>query len=288
MRRSAVLVAFLLVTFVWSWTLWALAAWLELPGAAAEVLIVAGRFGPSLAAIAVTVAAAGRSGLTGLLAPLRRWRAPAPIWWLVVAGPVVIVLAAIGLAALLGTPPGPFNDPATAYLVLPAFLLILVFGGPLGEELGWRGFALDRLQARAGPVPASLLLGLVWGLWHLPLFLDPGQVQASLPPVLYLGQTTTTAVFYTWLWNRTRSLPIVLVLHTMTNLAAGVFPLLAPEAPNDLAFGLAIALAGLGALALIGGTHRRLGYERARVAAPTSTVTRRGRAPAQRRPPQAS
>ncbi len=275
MRRSSALIAFLLATCTWSWTLWALAAWLELPDTVAEVLIVAGRFGPSLAAIGVTVAAAGRCGLAGLLAPLRRWRAPAPIWSLVVAGPVVVVLAAIGLAALLGTPPGPFNDPGTAYLVLPAFLLILVFGGPLGEELGWRGFALDRLQSRAGPVPASLLLGLVWGLWHLPLFLDPGQVQASLPPLLYLGQAIATAVLYTWLWNRTRSLPVVLVLHTMTNLAAGVFPLLAPEAPNDLAFGLAIALAGLGALALIGLTQGRLGYERTPVAAPTLTAPRR-------------
>jgi uncharacterized protein len=105
-----------------------------------------------------------------------------------------------------------------------------------------------------------VLLGLVWGLWHLPLFLDPSQVQASLPPLLYLGQTTTTAVIYTWVWNRTRSLPVVLVLHTMTNLAAGVFPLLAPEAPDDLAFGLAVAIAGLAALALIGATRGRLGW----------------------------
>lgn len=261
MRRPSPLAVFLVATFAWSWTLWALAAWLDLPGTLPEVVIVAGRFGPSLAAIGVTLAAAGRSGLTTLLAPLRRWRAPTSLWLLVVLGPVVVVLAAIGLAALLGTRPGAFNDPGTAYLVLPAFLVILVAGGPLGEELGWRGFALDRLQARTGPVAASLLLGVVWGLWHLPLFLDASQVQASLPPLLYLGQTTTTAVLYTWLWNRTRSLPLVLVLHTMTNLAAGVFPLLTPEAPDHLAFGLAVALAGLGAVVLIRATGGRLGYD---------------------------
>jgi membrane protease YdiL (CAAX protease family) len=85
-------------------------------------------------------------------------------------------------------------------------------------------------------------------------------VQASLPLLLYLGQTTTTAVIYTWLWNRTRSLPGVLVLHTMTNLAAGVFPLPAPESPDDLAFRLAVAIAGLAALALVGTTHGRLGW----------------------------
>ncbi|MFU8840684.1 MAG: lysostaphin resistance A-like protein [Nitriliruptoraceae bacterium] len=260
MRRP--LAAFLIGTFTWSWALWVLAARLDLPGALPELLRIGGRFGPSLAAVAVTLVVAGRPGLARLLASLRRWRAPASLWLTVTLGPVVVVVAAIGLAAVLGTPPGDFNDPATAYLVLPAFLVILVAGGPLGEELGWRGFALDRLQERVGPVAASLVLGVVWGLWHLPLFLDASQVQSSLPFGLYLGQTTTTAVIYTWVWNRTRSLPLVLVLHTTTNLAAGVFPLLAPEAPNDLAFGVAVALAGLAALVLIGTTRGRLGFQR--------------------------
>lgn len=260
MRRPSPLVAFFVATFAWSWVLWALATRLDLPGALSDVLIVAGRFGPTLAAIAVTLVVAGRIGLVGLLASLRRWRAPASLWLTATVGPVMVVLAAIGLAAVFGTPPGEFNDPATAYLVVPAFVVILVVGGPLGEELGWRGFALDRLQARVGPVAASVLLGLIWGLWHLPLFLDPSQVQASLPLLVYLGQTTTTMVIYTWLWNRTHSLPLVLVLHTMTNLAAGVFPLLAPEAPDDLAFGLAVAIAGFAALVLIGVTRGRLGW----------------------------
>ncbi|MFP4147973.1 MAG: CPBP family intramembrane glutamic endopeptidase [Nitriliruptoraceae bacterium] len=260
-RRPGPLVAFLVATFSWSWALWALAAGADLPEPAAHSLLVAGRYGPSVAAIVVTVVVAGRSGLSELLVPLRSWRAPAPLWLLVVAGPTVLVLVSIGLTALLGTEPGTFNDPASAYLVLPAFLVILVAGGPLGEELGWRGFALDHLQARSGPVAASLLLGAVWGVWHLPLFLDPSQVQAALPPLLYLGQTLSTAVVYTWLWNRTRSLPLVLVLHTMTNLAAGVFPLLMPEAPNQLAFGVAVALATLAAIALVLATHGRLGLE---------------------------
>lgn len=274
MRRPSRLTVFLLVTFAWTWTLWALASRLEPTGALPDLLVVAGRFGPALAAIGVTLAAAGRSGLAALLAPLRRWRAPASLWLLVALGPVAVVLAAIGLAALLGSSPGGFNDPATAYLVVPAFLVILLAGGPLGEELGWRGFALDRLQSRTGPVAASLLLGVVWGVWHLPLFLHATQVQASLPLPLYLGQTTATAVLYTWLWNRTRSLPLVLVLHTMTNLAAGVFPLLTPEAPDHVAFGLAVTLAGLGALALIRVTGGRLGYEATAVASPKTAGER--------------
>jgi uncharacterized protein len=274
MRRPSLLVVFLVATFTWSWTLWTLASRWELPGAWADGLVVAGRFGPSLAAIAVTLAAAGRDGLAALLAPFRRWRAPIWLWLVVVFGPIVVVLAAIGLASLLGTPPGPFNDPGTAYLVVPVFVVILVAGGPLGEELGWRGFALDRLQHRTNPVAASVLLGVMWGLWHLPLFRDPTQVQASLPILLYLGQTTSTAVLYTWLWNRTRSLPMVLVLHTVTNLAAGVFPLLRPEAADHLAFGFAVTIAATGALLLIVATGGRLGWQATAFPAVISTSPR--------------
>jgi len=259
--RPAALGWFLAGAVGWSWGLWGLASWLDPGGGLGEALTIAGRFGPSLAAIVVVSALTGRRGIGRLLASLRRWRAPAHLWAITILGPPAVVLAAIAVASAWGTPPGEFNDPATAYLAVPAFIVILIVGGPLGEELGWRGFALDRLQARLSPVTASLVLGVVWGLWHLPLFLDPGQVQHGLPLGIYLGQTITTAVVYTWLWNITRSLPIVLVLHTMTNLAAGVFPLLRPDAPNDTAFTAAVALAGAGAVALVVVTRGRLGRD---------------------------
>lgn len=259
-RRRAALVWFVGLAFGWSWALWGLVNLLSLDGPAGRVVTIAGRFGPTGAAIVLAIAIGGHRGARDLLAPLRRWRAPVCLWMVVALGPVAVVLSALALTAATGAGPGAFNDPATAYLVLPAFVTILILGGPLAEEIGWRGFALDPLQAFAGPVPASVVLGLVWGLWHLPLFLDPGQVQHALPLMLYLGQTTSTAVVYTWLWNRTRSLPVIITLHTMTNLAAGAFPLLRPDAPSDLAFALAVALAGGAALVLILTTRGRLGW----------------------------
>lgn len=261
MRGRRRVAAFLVVAFGVSWVAWGL-AWLREPGdPTRELLTVAGRFGPSLAAILVVVAATGRDGLPDLLRPLRRWRAPARLWVVTLAGPVAVTLAAIWLAGALGAPVGSFNDPAEAYLVVPAFVAILVLGGPLGEELGWRGYLLDPLQDRFGPLAASILIGGLWGAWHLPLFFDPDAAQHALPVALYLGQTTSTSVVYTWLWNRTRSLPVVLCLHTMTNLAAGVFPLLPPDAPGSLAFGLAVALAVGLALLLVVGTGGRLGRD---------------------------
>ncbi len=253
------LLAFFALAFAWSWVLWLLIPSLDLEGGTAEALRIAGRFGPSLAAIAVATVRGGRQGLQRLLQPLARWRAPGRLWLVALLGPPIVVLAAIAMASVLGTPPGPFNDPRTLYLVIPAFVTILVIGGPLGEEIGWRGFALDRLQARLGPVVASLLLGLVWGLWHLPLFLNPDDVQSGLPLLTYLGQTTATSFVYTWLWNRTRSLPVVLALHTATNVAAGVFPLLVPEAPSQVPITLAVGIATMIAIGMGWATRGALG-----------------------------
>lgn len=262
-RRRSSLVLFVGLAFCWSWALWGLVGLLSVSGVVGEVLTIAGRFGPTGAAVVLAVLIGGRRGVRDLLEPLTRWRAPAHLWVIALLGPVAVALLAIALTSAMGTRPGAFNDPATAYLLLPAVVVILVVGGPLGEEIGWRGFALDLLQVRAGPVLASVVLGTVWGLWHLPLFLDPGQVQHALPLPTYLGQTISTAVVYTWLWNRTRSLPVILTLHTMTNLAAGAFPLLRPDAPSDLAFGVAVALAGGAALVLIVATRGRLGFTKA-------------------------
>ncbi len=258
-RETHGLLTFFGFAFAWSWGLWLLIPSFDLDGGAAESLRIIGRFGPSLAAVVIATVHGGRHGLGRLLQPLRRWRAASRLWVVALLGPPAVVLAAIAVAATSGTPPGPFNDPRTLYLVVPAFVTILIIGGPLGEEIGWRGFALDRLQARLGPVVASLLLGLVWGLWHLPLFLNPDDVQSGLPLVTYLGQTTTTAFVYTWLWNRSRSLPVVLALHTATNVAAGVFPLLVPEAPSHVPITVAVGIAAVIALGLSWATRGELG-----------------------------
>jgi membrane protease YdiL (CAAX protease family) len=84
---------------------------------------------------------------------------------------------------------------------------------PIGEEIGWRGFALPRLQQRYGPLKASLLLGLGWGLWHLPMFLMAGVPFGwlLLGMVLFL---VPGSVIYSWVFNRTRGLlPVAIIMH---------------------------------------------------------------------------
>lgn len=98
--------------------------------------------------------------------------------------------------------------------------------GPLGEEAGWRGFALPRLQARHSPLVASLLLSVIWGLWHLPLHLQGvyhGVFPDGMPGILLRIVTSApTAILFTWLYNRTRgNLWLMVLLHTAVNNTAG-------------------------------------------------------------------
>ena len=250
--------AFLLVTFAASWSCWFLSAHVD--GPSGDVLGVAGRFGPFLGAV-VAVATVDHGSFRDFLTSRMRSRGRWWYWPLAFLGPAVVILASMLIASAFGEDLGEFNDPSTLYLIVPAFGVVLVLGGPLGEEVGWRGVALDPLQKRFGPMRASVVLGVIWGVWHVPLFFDPSQIQQGLPILLYLGQTTATAFVYTWFWNRSMSLPLVMVLHASTNLFAGVFPLLVPEARSQLPFATAVAVTAAISVGIVVATRGSLGYD---------------------------
>ncbi len=171
-----------------------------------------------------------RAGVRTLLRTLATWRV-APIWYLTaLLLPVLISATGIALLALLGQslPPWPRTEPLGELLPLLVitFVATLLYGGPLGEEVGWRGFALPRLQVRYSPLVASLLLSVVWGLWHVPLHLQGvyhGIFPDGLPGILLRIVTTVpTTILFTWLYNRTRgNLWLVVLLHTAVNNSAG-------------------------------------------------------------------
>lgn len=105
------------------------------------------------------------------------------------------------------------------------FLQILVIGGALGEEFGWRGFAQPRIQILMNPIPATLLLGLVWSFWHLPLFFIDGTVQSNMPIWQFVLQNTLIAFYYTWLYNKSNgSIILMIYLHAIANTSAAVIP----------------------------------------------------------------
>ncbi|MFW5942899.1 MAG: CPBP family intramembrane glutamic endopeptidase, partial [Chloroflexota bacterium] len=132
--------------------------------------------------------------------------------------------------------------------VLPFFLFDAVANG---EEMGWRGYVLPRLQARHSALGASLILGLIWGVWHLPKFLGA----ASGPFALFMVKTIGDAVLYTWLYNNTRgSLLLVTIFHAAGNTAGFFLPVANTVSSNNIG-ALVIAVVLITLIALVVTVH---------------------------------
>ena len=222
--------AFFTLTYAISWAVWVPLAVTQIDTPFYKI----GAFGPTLAALLLTVLMSGRAGLKRLLRPLLTWRVH--IGWYLFSFLITAVgaLIAIGLHVWLGGARPTFNDPAQLYLVIPVFLYVL-FTSVLGEEIGWRGYALPRLQARHSALHASLILGLVWGAWHLPLFWMAGNFHQQIPISLFLLQTTGFSILYTWMYNHTRgSLLLAHLFHAASNTTIGVLPVLPMDTGGSL------------------------------------------------------
>ncbi len=172
-------------------------------------------FGPALAAVIVAAITDGRAGLRDLLSRLVRWRVGAR-WYAVALGlPMVLALTAAGLNLLLGAQTS-VNFGGLSVLNFVVFALIV------GEELGWRGYALPRLLAERSALVASLILGALWGVWHLPTFFVPGAPQYGLPFSAFVLLTVAYSVLFTWVYLHTGgSVLIATLLHGAINLSQG-------------------------------------------------------------------
>ena len=190
-----------------------------------EGLFFLGTFGPGLAAILVTLLISGRTGVKELLGSLLIWRV-AIQWWLVaLLLPAVIILGAVYLFSLFGGPGLDFSRYQPLYSLIPMIILITLLNG-VGEELGWRGFMLPRLQSRYNALVSSLIVGFFWGLWHAPVYFIAGTAQSILRSqvgflaglLLFILSTMAISMTFTWVFNNTRgSVLIAALLHGATN-----------------------------------------------------------------------
>ena len=184
-------------------------------------LISVAAYAPTAWGIYLTRRYSGNAGLRDLFARLVRVRVP--VVWLLAAlflAPLCSALTA-GLAALFAGQAPQFS----ARYLTPQFVLWdLAFGGPLNEELGWRGFALPRLLQRRSPLAASVGLGLLWALWHLPAFFIPGSAQYGGSFVAYVVVVVCLAIFMTAAHLGTRGSVLIAVLfHTSADATSGLW-----------------------------------------------------------------
>jgi membrane protease YdiL (CAAX protease family) len=226
MSPRTALLGFCVLAYVLTWTCWlpiglAQAGRIELP-VSAELLGTLGQFGPLVSALLFSAGDGHAGGVRGLLGRCVLWRVP-PVWFgVVLLLPPTCLCAAIFAHGWVEGKPGPPPSLGDASTLLPHLVLTLLISGPLGEEPGWRGFALPRLRAAWHPVPASVWLGVIWAGWHLPLWWI-ADVPASFG--LYVVGVIPLTYLFTWVSEHTKgSVLLALLFHASLNTSLARLP----------------------------------------------------------------
>lgn len=211
-------------------------------------------YGFVFASILMTWLTLGREAVIGLLKRFLIWRVG--VRWFFIAlllFPAVQVSAVILSIALTKSPADftmvfahkIFGPTASLPLFVLPYLLFEVFTN--AEEIGWRGYALPRLQARHNALVSSLIVGVIWGFWHLPKFLAPGNTS---PFIWFMVKVPLEAVLYTWIYNNTKgSLLLTTLFHAAGNTAGAFLPIASTAAGTNLnTLLIVIALEALAAI----------------------------------------
>lgn len=223
---------FFVIAFGWAWLFWVPVA-LQDSGVVVlpkwlAAFVADGQpaaWGPLIGAMVVVLLQNGLGGMRELALSMLRVRFS--LWWYIAA--IAILPAIVGLAQMIAWLSGELIAASPAFeqpLSIPiAFVFIFLFAGPLQEEAGWRGTSTRLLQSRFGALWASLITGVIWGLWHLPLFFQNREEAYYNQPVFgLLISTTLLSVLHTWIYNSTkRSLFAAMLMHTSWNWANYVF-----------------------------------------------------------------
>lgn len=234
-------------------------------------ILLGAYLGPLTAAFVVTAVADGRQGLRRWRDRLFRWRMGVRWYAFALLGvPALLLIATLSLpGAVAGVQlPGP----EVLLLYVPLLLLQILTSG-LAEEPGWRDFALPRMQTRYGPLPGTLLLGVLWAGWHLPLFVTTWSMNGPKPVeiALFVVAAVAMSIVITWVFNHTReSLPVAILIHASNNAVFEVvWPEMFPGREESLDTWLAMVI-GYGVLAviLIVATRAKLGWKPASATSP--------------------
>lgn len=243
---------FFLLTFLLTWAMWFPAALTKLNGGGTPVLGPAspigqlGRWAPGVAAIVLMAVIAGKKGIGNLFRPLKIWRVN--IGWYLFAflfQPVLFFVSKWIDVSVLGrtyevVSPLSTVDIQAPFIFIAIGVIISAIPGAFMEELGWRGFALPRLQNKNNALVASIILGLIWGAWHIPsiMYVEGTDV---LNMVWAVVNTVSVTILFTWLFNNTRgSLLLVTLFHMSIQYSENFLGVIPTQTANLLKWVVAI------------------------------------------------
>lgn len=229
-------------------------------------MILGALAGPTLSSVIVIAATEGRAGLAAFFKRYLQWKVGI-FWWFIVLFGILLSLNVVA-SLLIGS--SIWNEFfRNLELILPTYLIALIVGvilGPLWEEPGWRGFALPRLQEQYGPLVGSIILGLIWAVWHAPGHLG-GWMLSNVPALLVY--CIGFSILVTWIYNNTHgSILLMILLHSSSNAAISVGARILPTdlSPAMHAFvysgWIPAIMGGVIAIPVVLLTNGRLGYSK--------------------------
>lgn len=230
--------AFFLLTFVIAWVIW-IPLGIFLPDQILFTLL--GAWAPTFSALILIGLAEGKNGIRLFLKKLLHWRVGLK-WYLIVlfsvAG-IAYISNSIGLLFDMPTPELtlPVGVPKEAILgAIPFIFLINIFvGGPLAEDIGWRGYILPKLREKTSAFNASIIIGVIWAIWHLPYFIFPQWHSAvgNTPFFLFMLLTTAWSVLFAWVYINTESILMPVLFHAAINTTLGTLGILGNVLENN-------------------------------------------------------
>ena len=229
--RKKPIPAFFLLTFAIAWSIW-LPLGLFMPEN--YFLSLPGAWSPTISAIILIGLSEGRGGLKRFLRKVLHWRVGLRWYLVVLFGIAVIAYLAIGVGLLFGVPspsvmlPGGLPREALIGFLPIIFLVNIFLGGPLAEDIGWRGYILPKMRERMSAMNASLIIGVVWAIWHLPYFIFPAWHVAvgNVPFLWFILLTTGWSVLFAWVYVNTESILMPVLFHAAINTTLGTLGVL--------------------------------------------------------------
>lgn len=219
-------IVFFAMTMMIAWILWAPAC--LSPDSSGKkslytsILISAGSFSPLIASLVMVWQEERMPGIKKFLKKGISFRMSGLSWLYLIMIPFSAAAAAI-IGQTKCSMKGSFSLLEHPQYIIPVFVVLMLFGGPAGGEFGWRGYALEKMNAVMDPFFSSIAISVMWCVWQLPLFIVPGTVQNGTTPGTFFIISLLVSILMTVLYLRSGSVGWAIVQHSLVNLSFGIF-----------------------------------------------------------------